>query len=121
MPATTVEALIKQKTPKVLAELSGDPSEWSVVYAFFARAGFTSGAQKAAATVGATLVDLARLDAESGRGVEIASDRRTGRPAIPALRREAAHGEGDLRHSGHFADGAVQVPGTSGARWGDGT
>jgi len=66
MPATTVEALIKQKTPKVLAELSSDPSEWSVVYVLFARAGFTSGAQKAAATVGATLVDLAALDADIG-------------------------------------------------------
>jgi hypothetical protein len=47
------------KTPKVTPG-----SDWQVHYAFFAREGFTDAAKSEAATVGATLVDLALLDAD---------------------------------------------------------
>jgi AAA+ ATPase superfamily predicted ATPase len=38
--------------------------DWAVHYAFFARSGFTDAAQAEASSVGATLVDLERLDAD---------------------------------------------------------
>lgn len=56
-----VRSLIEKRGPRVLARLEG---EWQTHYAFFARAGFTDAAREEAARVGATMVDLARLDGE---------------------------------------------------------
>lgn len=50
-----------ERAPRVLEKLDG---AWQAHYAFFARAGFTDAAQEEAAAVGATMVDLARLDRE---------------------------------------------------------
>jgi AAA+ ATPase superfamily predicted ATPase len=54
------------KAPKVVR---GD--DWQVHYAFFARAGFTDAAQAEAAERGAILVDLATLDQDLRRALEI--------------------------------------------------
>jgi len=56
-----VRSLVEERGPRVLARLEG---KWQTHYAFFARAGFTDAAGKEAAQVGATMVDLARLDRE---------------------------------------------------------
>jgi len=54
-----------EKAPKVV------PGEdWRAHYAFFARAGFTDAARAEAETRGATLVDLARLDADLQQAME---------------------------------------------------
>lgn len=57
-----VRELIEEKTPKVLQRLPGDSLDWTVHYAFFARAGFTKAAQAEAQTRQALLVDLGTLD-----------------------------------------------------------
>jgi hypothetical protein len=44
--------------------------DWAVHYVFFARTGFTDAAQAEAETVGATLVDLERLDADLREALE---------------------------------------------------
>ena len=50
-----------EKSEKVVPD-----GDWSVHYAFFARAGFTGAARAEAASVNAILVDLARLDRDLG-------------------------------------------------------
>ena len=52
-----------EKSEKVVPE-----SDWSVHYAFFARAGFTDAARAEASSVNAILVDLARLDRDLAVG-----------------------------------------------------
>ena len=61
-----VRELIETKTPKVLKDLPEGGKGWNVHYVFFARAGFTAAARAEAETVGAQLVDLARLDTDLG-------------------------------------------------------
>ena len=56
-----VRSLVEERGPRVLARLEG---EWQTHYAFFARAGFTDAAGEEAVQVGATMVDVARLDRE---------------------------------------------------------
>ena len=58
----TVRELVEQKTPKLLGELPFNPSDWSVHYVFFARAGFSSSAQQYASKQNITLVDLEMLE-----------------------------------------------------------
>jgi len=62
---SVIRELVETKTPKVLKELP-DGEGWKVHYAFFARAGFTDAARAEAEAVGASLVDLERLDGEVG-------------------------------------------------------
>ena len=67
---SVIRELIEDKTLRVLkalrqaqdTALPDGGAGWAVHYAFFARAGFTDAAQASAATHGALLVDLARLD-----------------------------------------------------------
>jgi hypothetical protein len=44
--------------------------DWAAHYAFFARSGFTDAAQAEAESIGATLVDLERLDADLREALE---------------------------------------------------
>ncbi len=57
-----IRELIGEKTPKVLQNLAGNGLDWTVHYAFFARAGFTEAAQAEAQARRALLVDLDTLD-----------------------------------------------------------
>ncbi|MFQ5859410.1 MAG: ATP-binding protein [Anaerolineae bacterium] len=57
-----VRELIEKKAPKVLKRLPGDDADWTVSYAFFARAGFTEAARTETQVHDALLVDLATLD-----------------------------------------------------------
>lgn len=57
-----VRELIEQKTPKVLAELPHQPTDWTVHHIFFARAGFSTAAQQYASVQNITLVDLEVLE-----------------------------------------------------------
>jgi hypothetical protein len=57
-----VRELIEEKTPRVLQRLPDDGLDWTVHYAFFARAGFTEAAQAEAKARKALLVDLDTLD-----------------------------------------------------------
>lgn len=54
--------LVETKTPRALAALPDKGTDWTVHYAFFARAGFTEAAQAEAEQHQVTLVDLKRLD-----------------------------------------------------------
>ena len=58
MDRAVVRELI-EKAPQV-----APGPEWRIHYAYFARAGFTDAARAEAETVGALLVDLARLDGD---------------------------------------------------------
>jgi hypothetical protein len=57
-----IRELVEAKAPKVLATLPDRGAEWTVHYAFFARAGFTEAAQAKAGEHGIQLVSLAQLD-----------------------------------------------------------
>lgn len=57
-----VRELIEEKTPRVLQRMPGDGLDWTVHYAFFARAGFTKAARAEAQARQALLVDLDTLD-----------------------------------------------------------
>lgn len=61
-----VRELIATKTPRVLADLPDTGQGWQVVYAFFARRGFTEAAQQEALRHGAILIDAVKLDHELG-------------------------------------------------------
>ncbi|MCA9980987.1 MAG: restriction endonuclease, partial [Anaerolineales bacterium] len=60
---STIRELVEQKTPKLLADLPHNASDWVVHHIFFARAGFSSSAQQYAAEHNMTLVDLEQLEA----------------------------------------------------------
>ena len=66
---SVIRELVDTKTPRVLKVLP-DGEGWKVHYAFFARAGFTGAARAEAEAVGASLVDLERLDADLRRALE---------------------------------------------------
>ncbi|HFQ94377.1 MAG TPA: hypothetical protein ENK32_10230 [Anaerolineae bacterium] len=55
--------LVEQKTVKMMAELPHAPHEWTVHHVFFARAGFSSSAQRYAQEQNMILVDLDALEA----------------------------------------------------------
>ncbi len=57
-----VRELVETKTPKLLKVLPDEGAGWKVIYAFFARVGFTNAARQEAAAHEALLVDLAGLD-----------------------------------------------------------
>ena len=59
---SVVTELVERKTPKVLKGLPDQGADWRVIYAFFARKGFTPSAQKAIESVRGLFVDLDRLD-----------------------------------------------------------
>lgn len=59
-----VRELVETKTPKVLAALPDQGAEWTVHYAFFARAGFTEASQARAEEHRVQLVSLEQLDQE---------------------------------------------------------
>jgi AAA+ ATPase superfamily predicted ATPase len=67
-----IRDLIEERGPRVLERLEGD---WQAHYVFFARAGFTDAAREDAARLGATLVDLARLDRDLQSAHSAAIDR----------------------------------------------
>jgi AAA+ ATPase superfamily predicted ATPase len=60
-----VRGLIENKAPEILKVLPDAGEGWTVHYAFFTPAGFTDAARAEAESVGAQLVDLERLDADS--------------------------------------------------------
>lgn len=62
-----VRELIENKTAKVLQDMSAEPGEWQVHYAFFSRSGFTEAAREEAKRAGALTIDLDRLDAGLAR------------------------------------------------------
>lgn len=61
-------AIVRELIDK--APLVAPGKDWQTQYVFFARAGFTDAARAEAETVGATLVDLERLDADLREGIE---------------------------------------------------
>jgi AAA+ ATPase superfamily predicted ATPase len=65
-----IRELAGTKTPRVLEDLPAGGEGWKVYYAFFARAGFTDAARAEAEALGASLVDLKRLDADLGHALE---------------------------------------------------
>jgi hypothetical protein len=60
----SIRELVEAKTPRVLAALPDQGAEWTVRYAFFARAGFTEAAQAEAEEHRIQLVGLEQLDQE---------------------------------------------------------
>jgi hypothetical protein len=65
---SVVRELIEKKSPRVLRRLPGEDVDWTVHYAFFARAGFTEAAQAEAEAHGVLLVDLDTLDRDLSLG-----------------------------------------------------
>ena len=63
--ARSVIRELVEKTPLVVPG-----NDWQVHYAFFARSGFTQAAIEEAATLGAQLIDLARLDQDLSAGIQ---------------------------------------------------
>lgn len=59
----TLRELVEQKTAKVLAELPHTPHDWTITYAFFARASFSPSARQYANEQNMILVDLDALEA----------------------------------------------------------
>ncbi len=57
-----IRELVEDKTPKVLAKLPHQGAEWTVHYAFFARAGFTEEARATAEQHQFSLVSLEQLE-----------------------------------------------------------
>ena len=65
-----VRELITQKAPRVLVDLPGGASAWTVVYALFTRAGLTEAAAQELATQHGIHVDLPQLYADLAEGLD---------------------------------------------------
>jgi hypothetical protein len=63
-----VRELIEKKSPMVLQRMPGEGTDWTVRYAFCARAGFTEAAQAEAEAHNVLLVDLHTLDRDLSVG-----------------------------------------------------